>query len=96
MTYVILHMDGICHWLLITIDRHFTIQTPAMSFDRRRYQYGLEAAAGIEPAIKVLQTFALPLGYAALNCGFTDHCIERLTCAESVPRAVASVVPAEG
>src|SRR5207253_1290838 len=25
----------------------------------------LEAAAGIEPALKVLQTFALPLGYAA-------------------------------
>jgi hypothetical protein len=27
----------------------------------------VEAAAGIEPAIKVLQTFALPLGYAAEN-----------------------------
>ena len=29
----------------------------------------MEAAAGIEPAIKVLQTFALPLGYAALIYG---------------------------
>jgi hypothetical protein len=25
----------------------------------------MEAAAGIEPALKVLQTFALPLGYTA-------------------------------
>ena len=27
----------------------------------------LEAANGIEPLMKVLQTFALPLGYAALG-----------------------------
>ena len=27
----------------------------------------MEAASGIEPEIKVLQTSALPLGYAAIN-----------------------------
>lgn len=27
----------------------------------------MEAATGIEPVIKVLQTSALPLGYAAIN-----------------------------
>lgn len=29
---------------------------------------GLEATAGIEPAIRVLQTPALPLGYVASRC----------------------------
>jgi hypothetical protein len=33
----------------------------------------LEAATGFEPVIKVLQTSALPLGYAAL------YCLERKT-----------------
>jgi hypothetical protein len=30
-------------------------------------QYFMEAATGIEPVVKVLQTLALPLGYAALK-----------------------------
>lgn len=33
----------------------------------KRPRRALEAAAGVEPAIKVLQTFALPLGYAVLE-----------------------------
>ena len=32
----------------------------------------LEAATGFEPVIKVLQTSALPLGYAAINIGAED------------------------
>ena len=32
-----------------------------------RKPHNLEAAPGIEPGIAVLQTAALPLGYAALN-----------------------------
>ena len=34
-----------------------------------RLRSSLEAATGIEPMIKVLQTFALPLGHAALEKG---------------------------
>lgn len=34
---------------------------------RNRRKCLLEAAIGIEPMIKVLQTFALPLGYAAIS-----------------------------
>ena len=32
----------------------------------------MEAATGFEPVIKVLQTCALPLGYAAINIGAED------------------------
>ena len=32
----------------------------------------LEAATGFEPVIKVLQTSALPLGYAAIYIGAED------------------------
>jgi hypothetical protein len=33
----------------------------------------VEAATGFEPVIKVLQTLALPLGYAANNYGAEDE-----------------------
>jgi hypothetical protein len=38
-----------------------------------RKQLYLEAAPGFEPGIKVLQTHALPLGYAAINDYFKSY-----------------------
>ena len=32
----------------------------------RQFQFFVEAAPGFEPGVRVLQTLALPLGYAAL------------------------------
>ena len=48
--------------------------TPAKKDKKNRYSdLKMEAATGFEPVIKVLQTCALPLGYAALFNGAEDE-----------------------
>ena len=41
-------------------------------FTLQQYIIKLEAATGIEPVVRVLQTHALPLGYAAVENGAED------------------------
>jgi hypothetical protein len=51
----------------MSVRRSFRKYLKVVQRSRVSFQNNLEARGGIEPPIKVLQTFALPLGYRALE-----------------------------